>query len=289
MTGAQALADTRGIPSLVIVHDVGIVDSTTDRAGMNWITRRSVQCSLRGLRHATKIATVSRFTAGRLLAFLPELEERIVTIPNGVDTQFLEYQAPRQAARVAVERQIGRPIDGPLLLYVGSEVPRKNVGVLLQAFRLVRDAFPNAQFLKVGNPGHDRWRALTLQLAAEIGLNVGSDLIFLEDVDDELLIHLYRAADAFVSASRYEGFGLPVLEAMAVGTPVVATNCGAFPEVVGSFGWLTDPDADAIANTVHSVLDDPCREERVAAARSHASLMSWARAADAYLDLLQHL
>src|SRR5207249_8318392 len=118
----------------------------------------------------------------------------------------------------------------PLLIYVGSEIPRKNMALLLRVFRQVKNRHPAARLLKVGGAGHPRWRAATLRLAGELNLQIGEDLLILDRIDDALLADAYRAADVFVSASLYEGFGLPALEALALGTPVVVTDCGAFPE-----------------------------------------------------------
>jgi glycosyltransferase involved in cell wall biosynthesis len=289
LTGAQALQSTSGIPSLAVVHDVGIVDCPADRQGVNWISRQSVVRSFDGLRSASHIVTVSRFTRRRLLDYLPDITERVSTIPDGVGDLFLDYDQPQRIAREKLADAISRPLGVPLLIYVGSEQPRKNIRLLLEAFCQLRPAYRRAQLLKVGRAGHPRWRAQTLAIAEELGIRLGQDLLVLEDIDDDTLAHAYQAADVFVSSSLYEGFGLPVLEAMAVGTPVVVTRRGAHSEVVGDVGWLAEPEPNAFAEAIVSALQDADREQRIARGRARAATYTWSATAEAYLELMHRL
>jgi glycosyltransferase involved in cell wall biosynthesis len=289
LTGAQALRDTAGIPSVAIVHDIGIVDCPADRTGASWISRQSVKRSFSGLRHATRIVTDSHFTERRLLRYQPELRGRVTTIPAGVGPTFVAEAGTRGQARDRVAALCACPLGSPLLLYVGSELPRKNVSVLLEALSVLRTTFPHAQLLKVGRAGDGRWRAQTLAAATQFGLRAGEDVVILEDIDDAALVDAYRAADVFVSASLYEGFGLPALEAMAVGTPVVVSRCAALPEVVGDAGWLAEPVPGALAAAVATALGDPERERRIARGRLRAAYLNWNATAQAYLDLLRRV
>lgn len=284
LTGAQALRDTSGIPGIVLVHDIGIVDFPGDVEGVDWLTRRSVSQSFRGLRYASTIVVVSEFTSRRLAHFLPDVADRIVVIHSGVGATFLEHPHSQAAARASVEYRVGRSLVSPLLIYVGSELPRKNIDLLLRVFKQILFRYPNARLLKVGRAGHARWRERTLRTARDLGLNVGSDILIVEDVDDVALADCYRAADVFVSTSHYEGFGLPALEAMAIGTPVVVCNRGALPEVVGDAGWVVEPTVDAFVEAIADAILGS-NERRVVNAKVRASSFTWSRAAKKYLDV----
>lgn len=289
LTGAQALRGARGLPGVVIVHDVGVVDFAGDRAGVDWFGHQLVRRSFYGLRHATRVVTVSNFSRERLLAHLPDLAERVSVVPNGVGPVFLNYRRTQAEARARVERALGRPLGTPLLLNVGTELPRKNLPLLLEALVRLRADHPRAQLLKVGGPGHPRWREQTLAAARRLGLANDQALRFVSVEDDEQLADLYRAADVYVSPSLYEGFGLPALEALAVGAQVVVTDRGALPEVVGAIGRIVPPQAEALARAVAAALADEGRHGRSLAGRERAASFTWAAAAAKYLALMSQL
>lgn len=290
LTGAQALADTAGLPSVALVHDVGIVDFPGDRVGMNRMTRVLVRRGFRGLRHADLVIAVSHFTARRIIAHHPRLAARIHVVPNGVDERFLRMSAGREEALSQVRAILGGPPGTPLLLNVGSELPRKNLGLLFAAFAAVRARHPGAMLIKVGAPGHPRWRARTLRLAAAHGLTLGRELRLVDQpLSDDALAILYRAADVFASPSLYEGFGLPALEAMACGTPVVVTDRGAYPEVVGDAGLVVEPTEAAFAGALEAALSGAGRERWAAAGRLRAAQLRWASSAERCLSLLSEL
>ena len=286
LTGAQALRGVTALPSLVIVHDIGIVDFSGDREEIGWLTRQSILRSFRGLRHATRIVAVSRFTRDRLVAYCAADEGQITVAPNGVSATFLGHHRGREESRRRVEHRLGGPIGGPLLLNVGSEIARKNMPLLLRSFAAIKEHHPTARLIKVGKPGHPGARARTLRLCGELGLRPGSDVLILEDVGDALLADLYHTADVFVSASLYEGFGLPALESLAVGTPVVVTDRGAYPEIVGEVGRVATPDPRGLTRAILAALTDPNRDERSRAGRAHAAAYTWSRTADAYLAVM---
>lgn len=285
LTGAQALRRTQGLPAVVTVHDIGVIDFPGDREGVDALSRFSVMRSFQGLRYAHAIIVDSAFTRQRLLHYLPIVADRVQIIHAGVNDYFLQYQPSREEARHFIAEHCGNKLGTPLLIYVGSELPRKNITTLLDAFQLVRQRHPSAMLLKVGWAGGARWRMRTLAEAQRLGLQLGRDLLIVEDLDDAGLAAAYRAADVFVTASLYEGFGLPALEAMAVGTPVVVTNCGALPEIVGAAGTIVPPVGAALAAAVEHALSG--RNENVL--RSQASLFSWTRAAQRYLELFKLL
>jgi glycosyltransferase involved in cell wall biosynthesis len=286
LTGAQALRNTAGIPGIVIVHDVGIIDFPGDQEALDSMTNWSIRRSVLGLESATHIITVSEFTRRRLIYHFPNLAEKTTTIHDGVNEELFQLNSTQEVSRNIVAAHLGRRVGTPLLVYVGSEHPRKNVSALLRAFKLVQKSFPEAQLLKIGLAGNTRWREQTMQTLDELRIRPGNEFHLLERVDDELLAHAYRAADVFISASLYEGFGLPALEAMAIGTPVVVTNQGAFPEVVGTAGWIVEPTPEALANAVTSVIRGLNRIERVNIGRARAESLTWSAAADRYLEVM---
>ncbi|MEX2426187.1 MAG: glycosyltransferase, partial [Thermomicrobiaceae bacterium] len=119
LTGAQALRKTGGVPSVVIVHDVGIVDYPGDADGLDYLTRRSIRRSLTGLKHANHVVTVSDFTRDRLIHHLPEIASRVTTIPDGVSEIFLGFKGTRESSRNLIELHTKRRLGTPLLIYVG--------------------------------------------------------------------------------------------------------------------------------------------------------------------------
>ncbi len=289
-TGAQALQDTQGVPSMVVVHDIGAVEyPPIDQKTMDPLTYLSILRGFYGIRSAARIVTDSHFTHQRLVRRLPEVAGRITVIHAGVDESFLQHPSRQDEARQRIVNLIGRPLRSPLLVYVGTEAPRKNIARLLEVFSAIKKRHPSAQLLKVGGPGRPAWRKQTLQTIAHLGLEVGDDVILAGVVDDAALADAYCAADLFVSASLYEGFGLPALEAMAVGTPVVVSNRGSFPEVVEKIGWTVEPEIAPFVQAIEQALHDPRRAERQRAGREHAATFTWSRAAKQYLEVMRQI
>ncbi len=288
LTGAEALARTGSVPSLAIVHDVGIADFPDDRSGRSWLSQRKVMRSFYGLKHADKLVCVSHFCRERLEHHLPEVASKTQVIPNGVDDMFIQAdnsQDARARAKQRLEATLQAPLRAPLLVYVGSEIKRKNMPLLLESLAALQQTHPDAQLLKVGRAGGERWREATLDSMQACGLQVRQDVHILEDINDALLIDAYLAADVFVTPSLYEGFGLPALEAMAVGTPVVVSNQGALPEVVADAGWVVEPARDAFVHAIQAALEQG-RDRYAAAAKAHVAQFRWQDVADKYLEVL---
>lgn len=286
LTGALALRRFQALPSLVIVHDVGIVDFPADGDKRDPIGAFLVEQSFYALKRASHVVTVSNFSKGRLLAHLPDLSGRVTAIPNGVDDTFLAFSQTKVEARRWLEGRLSTIFEGPLLIYVGSEIKRKNLSFLLDVLKQLKTAHPRLRLLKVGGPGHERWREATLEKMRQRGLRTTEDVVFLEGLSDAELAAAYRAADVFVSASLYEGFGLPALEAMAVGTSVVVANTSAFPEVVGSCGCAIAPEVNTFVSAVDETLEKPYSEGALKARARH---FSWQTSAQQYLQVIAAL
>jgi glycosyltransferase involved in cell wall biosynthesis len=174
---------------------------------------------------ALVVYTVSEFSRGRIVEWAGLDEERVLVVGNGVDERFFA-QGP------------GLDRGRPYLLHVGNHKPHKNLRRLISAFADMERR--NVDLVLTGAP-----EASLVEIAA--GRGVADRVVFAGKVPEEMLRDLYRGAAAVVIPSLHEGFGLPALEAMAAGRPVVASNVAALPEVVGSVGILVDPhDVDSI-------------------------------------------
>jgi glycosyltransferase involved in cell wall biosynthesis len=232
-------------PSVVTVHDLAFLrwPEQVPRRRHQYLSRE-----LRGsLRRAARVIAVSEATKSDLVDMMGVDQSRIVVTPLGVDERFLPATG-EEIARFKQEQKI----DRPYVLSVGTLEPRKNLPALLEAFGCLTGEIPHDLVL-IGAEGwltEEIHRTLrTPALARRVRL-IG----FVEDGD---LPAWYSAADCFAFPSLYEGFGLPVLEAMACGAPVVTSNVSSLPEVAGDAAVLVDPrDVGAIADGITRVVCD---------------------------------
>jgi glycosyltransferase involved in cell wall biosynthesis len=237
----------------------------------------------RGLRRADRIVTISQASARDIVEITGIPRDRLVVAPLGVDAHF--QPAPPDAI-AAVRRAHALP--ELFVAYVGNTMPHKNLERVVHAMRQVRAACGPVPLVIAGAP--DRYRPQVLAAAAAAGL--GDGLRLLGRIDEAELPALVSAARVFVFPSLYEGFGLPVLEAMACGTPVVTSTRASLPEVAGDAASLCDPlDVDAIGHAIVRLLrDDAAHARQRAAGLARAETFTWARCAAAhrllYLDLL---
>ncbi|MDE2058517.1 MAG: glycosyltransferase family 4 protein [candidate division NC10 bacterium] len=176
---------------------------------------------------------------------------RIAVIPEGVERRFQPFGDSGRLE--AVRQKYG--ISPEYILFVGALQPRKNIPTLLQAFALLLAEKPNRD-LKLVIAGGGGWKQQEIfNTVRSLGLE--GHTCFPGYIDDEDLPDLYRGARLFVYPSLYEGFGLPILEAMGCGVPVITSHTSAMPEVAGEAALLVDPtDANALAEAMASVLDD---------------------------------
>ncbi len=229
-------------------------------------------------RSATLLA-ISECTKRDMVELFGVNPERVEVLYPGLRPGFRPV-APVVAAAVAARYGIERPF----VLYVGALGPHKNVPTLLRAFERARLAGGLEARLVLA--GSARWGKETL--AAVERLRVRGDVVLTGRVPDEDLPALYAAADLFVFPSRYEGFGLPVLEAMACGTPVLTSRAGALPEVAGAAGSYVDPDDDrGLADRMCELVADGDRQAAFrAAGLAQAARFSATRSATRLARLL---
>jgi glycosyltransferase involved in cell wall biosynthesis len=236
-TGPLAVAS-----QVVTIHDCAFFDCPDcfTPAFARWY-----QCLVPRLaRRAARILTVSSFSRNRICELFRIAPEKVVVAPNGVSSHW----RPAAEAEIAeVRARLG--LKQPYVLYVGSIEPRKNLPRLLAAWQRLGAEKDGVELVLVGAQGHVFREAGFEQLPGDVRATG-----FLPDAD---LRSLFTGAEAFAFPSLYEGFGLPVLEAMACGAPVVCSQATALSEVAGDAAILVDPlDAESIADGLSRVLAD---------------------------------
>lgn len=223
----------------------------------------------RALRAARVVLTVSESVRRDLAAFAPEFAAKVRAVPNGVEERFL---APVPAEDVARVRSAA-DLDGPYVLFLGNDKPHKNLGGLLAAFgKVARAGLPHRLVLAGGAACRREVRSAAVDAAGLAGRVV--DLGVLPDSD---VVPLLAGAAALAMPSFLEGFGLPVLEAQAVGTPVVCSDRGGLPEAAGDAALLPSLDEpDALANALLRLLTDAGLSARLSArGRERARDFTW--------------
>jgi glycosyltransferase involved in cell wall biosynthesis len=253
-----------GLPFVVTVYDALAVRHP------EWFTRSNVAAVRwllpRALRNAALVVTATEFGRADVVEAFGVEAERVRAIPLGVDARFSPGEGPRRAR--------------PYLLTVGTLQPRKNIGALLRAFEALVARGLEHDLVVAGARG---WG--DEPLAAAVRASPAADRIELTGrVDDEQLVGLYRGAAAFVFPSRYEGFGLPPLEAMACGTPVVCSDRTSLPEVTGGAALLVDPDdPEALAAAIDQALDPECAAGLRERGLAQAARFTWEACAEAHV------
>jgi glycosyltransferase involved in cell wall biosynthesis len=225
-------------PLVVTIHDLSFIN--VPHLGHPDLVAYLQQAVPRTLSRATAIITVSATMAGDLVERWPACRHRVVAIPNGV------HPVNVSSGRATMPEQ-------PVVLCVGTVEPRKNHLTLLRAMRRVREQHPGTRLIVAGRQG---WCAD--DIAATLRREEAAGWLNWHDsVNDEQLERLYRSCDLVAYPSRYEGFGLPVLEALARGIPVVAGDILALRETGGDAAIYADPDDDeALAVAIGHLIDD---------------------------------
>jgi alpha-1,3-rhamnosyl/mannosyltransferase len=261
-------------PSVVSAHDTNMYRHPGRRLRRGRVAQwldLAVQTPPALLR-ADRVITISQASARSLRRLLPPISSRIRVTPLAPDT-FFDGKPSEADADVAAE--LTGP--GPYLLAVGAVSPEKRLSCTLEAFAAA--ARPDGTTLVLAGPDEMGYAARLTSLAADLG--IGEALRVTGPVSDGILRALYAGAAALVMAADAEGFGLPVVEAMACGTPVLAASRGALPEVLAGAGWLFDPDrAPELGSLMSALIADPAqRAELSARSRRRRRDFSWERTA----------
>lgn len=265
-------------PSVVTVHDLAFIAypeayHASKRRYLSLMTRLSV-------RRARRVIAVSAHTKDDLVHHFGVAPAKVTVIPNAMDSRFHPASDLAAVARFKTDHHLPERC----ILFVGTVEPRKNLQRLIEAFARLGRAEQDVTLVIVGASG---W--MTSNLAPVVRRHELTDrVLFTGYVPDDELPRWYQAATVFCYPSLYEGFGLPVLEAMACGTPVVASNASSIPEVAGDAAVLVNPtDVAALSGALQTLLADaPRRAEMRRAGIERARDYSWERTASATYAVL---
>jgi glycosyltransferase involved in cell wall biosynthesis len=260
-----------------------------------WQHRLQIFRTRRAMMKAEKILAVSRATQRDIENLFNIPSERIVVISNALDERFLlagrisgqTEGNPRQEEVRLVHERYG--VHDPFLLYAGSARPQKNLSRLVEAFAAVKGEL-------VGHPRFQNLKLLIIgdELSEQPDLRhtvartrMDKDVRFLGFVPIEILRIFYQSAEVFVFPSLHEGFGLPPLEAMSMGTPVVTSNVSSLPEVVGDAAITVHPENiyDIARGILRALTDDALRAQLRVRGRQQITRFSWDHSVDQLLDI----
>jgi glycosyltransferase involved in cell wall biosynthesis len=268
-----------GTPTIVTIHDLSFVrEPSTTMPGMEAHLNKWVPNSVRRADH---VIAVSEATRQDLIELYQTPPEKITTLYHGVTAEFKPVEEPDSLTTVRHKYGLG---ERPFILSVGTIQARKNYKRLVQAFAQIDKSF---SLVIAGSKGW-YYNDIFVEVARH-GLE--KRVHFPGFVAEADLSALYNAASLFVYPSLYEGFGLPVLEAMACGTPVITSNQSSLPEVVGEAGLRVDPyDVVALTTAMSQVLSDTTLQQQLAkAGQEQAKKFTWEGMATKLLKLYQIL
>jgi glycosyltransferase involved in cell wall biosynthesis len=280
----------RRTPTALILHDA-IAEHLPqlvfpDRMGrFFWGLKMRLAC-----RSASQIITVSQTAKREIVQYIGIRPERIEVICEGAGPNFAPVNA--MESRAAARSRVGIPPDDRLLVYVGGMAPHKNLLNLLAGFAEVAPSLPNVCLAIVGDPAGDGFYSnfKEVKALAEADVRLRGRIHFTGFVSDGDLPALYSDALATVLPSFSEGFGLPALESLCCGTPVLASRTGAVAEVIGGAGLTFDPHSPTeIGQQIFRIAHEPAllaELRRLALERSRD--YSWSKAADLTLRCLEH-
>ncbi len=260
---------TNGIRIVTTVHD-------TIPLKLRGLSSPFMAYAYKRISYSDYIICVSKFTADHLPSYLRSLPHSVIY--HGVDHELFRPRNKEKARKI-----LGLPINRPIILNVGSEEPRKNVPTLLKAFRNVVKKIPRAILVRVGTP-----ERTSLELIELLGLR--GKVLYRSARESELALY-YNAADLLVHPAYYEGFGFPLLEAMASGTPIVAAYAAAIPEIVGNAAILVDPfDIDGLAISIVDLLDNKSlSQDLVKRGFDRSAMFSWEKTATQTIEIYEKL
>ncbi len=240
--------------------------------------------NIKGLKKADRLITVSNFSKEEIIKYLRYPEEYIYVIPNAVDHDHYYENRNKDILKI-----LNIPENSKIVLYVGTEQSRMNVDLLIKAFAKLKNKLPDVKLLKIGNPHNNIERKNLVKLIEK--LNLQKDVIFAGYILEEELPKWYNAADLLVYPCAYAGFGLPPLEAMACGTPVITSNTTSLPEVVGNAGIMVDPnDIDTLSNNMYEVLiNEGLMEDMSKKGLKRAKLFNWEESAAKTLKVYKEM
>ena len=276
-------------PYIITVHDL-LEHMYLSRDASSW--RRSLHFHLtrRALSHAARVLAVSQFTQNEIERLFRIPEERIEVVYNAIDERFLHGHATPADRDLIAQRYL---VNYPFILYAGAIRPHKNIVRIIEAFSALKSElekegqFPDLKLIVIGDDlsSHPRLRRTVVRSGVQ------NDVRFLGFVPIEVLRIFYDVAKIFVFPSLYEGFGLPPLEAMAHGTPVVASNNSSLPEVTGNAAQLVNPEnVFEIQRALQRALLDPALRARMKQrGYEQAQRFSWTNSVSRILEIYRQV
>ena len=267
------------VPVVLTIHDISYERNPEWYPyRRDWLRRAFYRWSASAAHH---IMTTSSFSASEIADMYALDADRVTVVPLGVSDEF-------GGGREGLPCALPAEVTTPFLLHVGDIHERRNLSVAVNAVLEARRRFGALPALSLVLAGTDRGSADAL-CALAAAADAPEAVVRLGRVEEPLLHALYRCATAFVYPSRYEGFGFPVLEAMACGTPVIASRAASIPELTGDAALLLDPDDDQgwTDAVIRIVTDDGLRGELATRGVARAGLFTWARTARRTMDVYQ--
>lgn len=281
-----ALGIPRGVPTIAIFYDLipllihesekkssaqlPLLRQVKDRLAQHMYWRKYLRF-LKSFESADHLIAISRSSKKDLLEYMPTIKENSVSVvPLGVDRSF--FKGAQQPSR-----EFRSKITEPYLLFVGGIDTRKNVVELIKLFYALKPNYPTLRLMVVGKEFalHDQLNDRGWFTEINKNKSYSEDIVLPGFVNHEELLYLYRHAACFVFPSLYEGFGLPILEAMAAGCPVVAYDNSSIPEVAGDACLLIETGASMV-KPVSTLLENPgLRAKYAAKGKRHAAKFSW--------------
>jgi glycosyltransferase involved in cell wall biosynthesis len=265
----------RSTARVVTIHDLCWLKAPeTMRTLTRWLDATLMP---RALQQADRVIAVSDATANDLRKVFPGAADKIAVVPEG---------ASPMPAPLGIEALSEIGISSPFVLFVGTLEPRKNLAKLLEAFAVVhRNDCACPCLVIAGSAG---WGGQTLEARCEL-LGLRDRVKILGRVNEQMLSTLYRHALFLAMPSVYEGFGLPLVEAMSVGTPVLTSHVSSMPEVAGPAGLLVDPlSTESIVRGLKEMIENvPLRKKLAAEAIEQVRQFTWSRSAEATLEVMQ--
>jgi glycosyltransferase involved in cell wall biosynthesis len=278
-----------GCPYVLTVHDLlehmyGSRNASSLRRSLHFYLTRRV------LRKAARVIAVSQFTKNEIEKLLAIADDRIEVVYNAIDERFLRGHATQADRELIAQRYL---VNYPFILYTGAIRPHKNVVRIIEAFSALKSElqkekqFPDLKLIIIGDDlsSHPRLRRTVVRSGVQ------NDVRFLGFVPIEVLRIFYDVARIFVFPSLYEGFGLPPLEAMAHGTPVVTSNTSSLPEVVGNAALLVNPENvfEIRRGLQRALLDPALRAQMKQRGYEQAQRFSWTTSVSRILEIYREV
>jgi glycosyltransferase involved in cell wall biosynthesis len=276
-------------PYVLTVHDLldhmyGSRDASSVQRSLHYYLTRRV------LRKAARVIAVSQFTKNEIEKLLAIPDERIEVVYNAIDERFLHGHATAADREMIAQRY---QVNYPFILYAGAIRPHKNVVRIIEAFSSLKSElqkeqqFPDLKLIIIGDDlsSHPRLRRTVVRGCVQ------NDVRFLGFVPIEVLRIFYDVAKVFVFPSLYEGFGLPPLEAMAHGTPVVTSNTSSLPEVAGNAALLVNPENvfEIRRGLQRVLLDSALRDRMKQRGYDQAQRFSWTTSVSRILEIYREV